>query len=276
MAAGRVAVLRSHLGRGGEGAAPRAAPAAAAGRMQGQRAVVTGGGSGLGRGIALAFAREGATVIITGRREEALQETQRRARGLPGGVLPLRCDISSYANAERLAAFAADKLGGVDVLVNNAGTNVPRRKLKDISVEDWHTVVGTNLNGTFHVCRAVLPLMREQRRGTVINITSIAGKRASVLAGGSYVASKFGMNGLGNVINLEEWENGIRCTNICPGEAATEILDRRPQPPPAERRAMMAQPEDVGEIAVLVATLHPRVFIPELTVTGSTTIDLAM
>eukprot|EP01065_Artemidia_motanka_P006542 TRINITY_DN13215_c0_g5_i1.p2 TRINITY_DN13215_c0_g5~~TRINITY_DN13215_c0_g5_i1.p2 ORF type:complete len:270 (+),score=52.85 TRINITY_DN13215_c0_g5_i1:94-903(+) len=254
---------------------PASSPASSQ-KLQGKRAVVTGGGSGLGRGIALAFAREGADVVITGRRASALEATVQRAASLPGKVIRFECDISVSADADKLAAFVRDRLGGVDVLVNNAGTNVAKRRLKDISVEDWQQVVNTNLNGTFFITRALLPFMREQRRGTVINVTSIAGKRASVLAGGSYVASKFGMNGLGNVVNLEEWENGIRCTNICPGEAATEILDKRAAPPPPEQRAKMAQPEDVGEIAVLVASLPPRVFIPEITVTGNTTIHLAM
>eukprot|EP00756_Hemistasia_phaeocysticola_P048657 Hpha_TRINITY_DN23067_c0_g1::TRINITY_DN23067_c0_g1_i1::g.109294::m.109294 len=251
-------------------------PREALGKLQGKRAVVTGAGSGMGRAIALAFAREGATVVIAGRRVDALKITVDAAASLPGKVVSKQCDISKEESVEGLVTEAKRLMGGIDILVNNAGMNVPQRKLKELKTSDWKAVIDTNLGGTFNVTQAVLPTMRDQRCGTIINVTSIAGKRASVLAGSSYVASKYGMNGLGNMINLEEGPNGIRCTNICPGEVATEILDKRPVPPPPEKRRQMAQPEDIGECAVLVASLPQRVFIPELTVTGITTLDLAM
>lgn len=135
-------------------------------------------------------------------------------------------------------------------------------------------VIDINLNGPFHFCHAVLPIMRANKSGTIINVTSIAGLRALPLAGSSYCASKFGMNSLGSMINKEESEHGIRCTNICPGEVVTEILDKRQSPPTAKERERMVMPEDVAEIAIMVAKMPPRVIIPSITVTGRSTIDL--
>merc|ERR1712194_482439 len=133
---------------------------------------------------------------------------------------------------------------------------------------DFGKVMDTNLSGMFHVCHSVLPIMRAQAGGTVLNVSSIAGQRSSVLAGSAYCASKSGMNALGDSINLEESANGIRCTNICPGETATEILDKREHPPPPEVRAKMVQPEDIGQVAVMLASLPARVIIPHLSITG--------
>ncbi len=98
-----------------------------------------------------------------------------------------------------------------DILVNNAGINIPKRSLQEISIDDWRQVIDININGTFHLVHAVLPHMRAQSDGLIVNITSIAGKRTiSTLAGSSYCASKFAMNSLGEAINLEEYENGER------------------------------------------------------------------
>merc|ERR1712232_652647 len=188
----------------------------------------------------------------------------------------MTCDQSDAAVVAKIVEAAHKQLGRIDILVNNAGTNVPKRKLQVLSVEDFHKVVDINLNGMFHFCHSVLPIMRAQGGGTVLNVSSIAGIRASAPAGGSYCASKFGMNALGNSINLEESKNGIRCTNICPGETATEILDKREHPPPPEVRAKMVQPEDIGQVAVMLASLPSRVIIPHMSITGTTTIDLAM
>lgn len=245
-------------------------------RLEGKKALITGGGSGMGRGIALAFAAEGADVVICGRRPDALAQTVDAAASCTGVVTAMVCDQSDSAAVAKVVQDAKDKLGRIDILVNNAGTNIPVRKLKDVSVDDFEKVLDTNLKGCFFFCHSVLPLMRAQAGGTVLNVSSIAGMRASVLAGSSYCASKFGMNALGNSINLEESENGIRCTNICPGETATEILDKRANPPPPEVRRKMVQPEDIAEVAVVAASLPPRVIIPHMSITGTTTIDLSM
>jgi len=249
-----------------------------AGRLAGKCCIITGAGSGMGKGIALAYAKEGARVVICARRVEMLEGTAAAAvaAGSVGTISVMQCDQSDAASVASVVTAAHAEMGKIDVLVNNAGMNIPKRNLAELSVEDFHRVVDVNLSGAFHFIHSVLPLMRAQKEGTVINISSIAGNMATVLAGTAYSASKFGMIALGNMINLEESANGIRATNICPGEAATEILDKRENPPSKEQRMKMVQPEDIGEIAVTVAALPQRVFIPMLTVTGITTIDIAM
>jgi NADP-dependent 3-hydroxy acid dehydrogenase YdfG len=223
--------------------------------LSGQTAIVTGGGSGIGQGVALGLAAEGAHVVITGRRMEALHATVDQAAGLPGSVEAFAADIGEW-DQSALIEHVVDKHKRLDILVNNAGMNIPKRALKELSVADWHRVIDTNLNGAFHVVHAALPQMRLQQDGLIIQITSISGKRTiSTLAGAAYCASKFAQQSLGNAINLEEYENGIRCTNIAPGEVATAILDARPNPPSQELREQMLNPADIAAAVVMVAKL---------------------
>ena len=239
-------------------------------RLAGKGAIVTGGGSGIGRGIALAFAAEGASVVVTGRRASKLEETAALAADLPGTIRAVAADATARDQGP-LAARALETQT-IDILVNNAGVNVPGRGLPRLTVDDWHALIDTNLNATFHLVHAVLPHMRERRDGLIINVASIAGKRALALSGAAYCASKRGMNALGEAINLEEYEHGIRCTNICPGEVVTEILEKRDAPPSEAQRARMLQPEDVAAAALMCACLPPRAHVTELTITGKSTL----
>jgi NAD(P)-dependent dehydrogenase (short-subunit alcohol dehydrogenase family) len=248
------------------------------GKLDGQTALVTGGGTGIGRSIALAFAREGCNVVVCGRRMEVLSAVCDEAEALGGGYMKaMQCDQADEAAVGSTVTAARAALGGrIDVLVLNAGRNVTERTVDVLSNEDWRAVLDVNLNGPWYFCQAALPTLREQGGGTIINVSSICGLRALDIGGAAYCASKAGLNALGNMINLEEAKNGIRCTNLCPGEVDTPILDRRPVPPTAERRKQMAMPDDLGEVALMIATLPPRVFIPTITVTGITTLELSM
>lgn len=242
-------------------------------QLAGKGAIITGGGSGIGRGVALAFAAQGCSVIVTGRRSEPLKETAKIAAGLPGNVHTFVCDLQDQDQSP-LTEHALETFGGkLDILVNNAGMNIQKRSLAEMSVADWRMLIDVNLNGTYHLVHCVLPVMREQQDGLIINVSSISGRRTiSNLAGSAYCASKHAMGSLGEAINLEEYENGIRCTNICPGEVATEILDQRPVPPPMEKRMQMLQPEDIGAAALMVACLPPRAHVTEIVMTGKTTV----
>ena len=228
-------------------------------------AVVTGAGSGVGRAVAVKFAAEGWQVALVGRREEPLAETAALAGSQAQGrigVFP--CDVSVPDGVTAMGAAVLARFGDVDVLVNAAGINVPRRSLDALSMDDWHRVLATNLHGAYYCVQAFLPGMRARQTGTIININSDVGKTARDLAGAAYVSSKFGLRGLTQQINAEERGHGVRACSLCPRDINTPLLDKRAQPPPPEVRARMLQPEDLAACAWLVATLPPRVVLDEI------------
>jgi NADP-dependent 3-hydroxy acid dehydrogenase YdfG len=139
--------------------------------------------------------------------------------------------------------------------------------MRELTPESWHYMLGANLDGAFNCLYAVLPQMRERRQGLIININSIAGKRGNPLGGAAYVAAKFGLRGLATAVAAEEKANNIRLTSIFPGEVDTPILIQRPTPLSEEHRASILKPEDVAAAILFVATLPPRVSIPELVIT---------
>ena len=155
-------------------------------------------------------------------------------------------------------------MGTVDIVVNSAGINVRKRRLAELSPEDWDQIMSINATGAFNVIYAVLPGMRTRQDGLIVNISSLAGVRASPLGGAAYSASKHAMSALTRVIAIEERDAGIRATNISPGEVDTPILAARPVSVSAEHRARMLQPEDVAAAVVFVATLPGRAHVPEL------------
>ena len=229
-------------------------------------AIVTGAGSGVGRAVALRLAGEGWSVAVVGRRAEQLEQTRSLAGPNSRRVFAFPCDIADPAAVERMVAAALDRLGGIQALVNSAGTNVPRRSLEVLSVEDYQAMIGANLNGTFYCVRAVLPQMRKQGSGTIVNVVSDAGLLANAKAGPAYVASKFGVTGLTQSINAEERERGIRACAIFPGDIDTPLLEKRPAPPPPEARAKMLQPEDVAACVLLAINLPQRAVVEQLLV----------
>ncbi len=234
-------------------------------RLAGKTALVTGGGTGIGLGIALGLAREGCRVAIAGRREAKLRE----AAALYKGDQPLlvhACDVAELADVERLVAWSQSELGALDILVNSAGVNVRRRSLAELSPEDWDTMLRVNASGAFYCTRAVLPAMRQRRDGLIVNISSIAGIRSSLLGGIGYTASKFAMSAMGITAAREEGQYGIRVTNVYPGEVETPILEQRPTPVSAEHRSRILQPEDVAAAVVMIACLPPRAHVSEMVI----------
>jgi len=228
------------------------------GALAGQVAIVTGAGTGIGRAIALAFAREGAVMTLVGRRREPLAQVAAEIAAFGGVADVAPADLTRAEQVDALARDVIERWGRVDILVNNAGTNVPRRALAELDPEDFRLVVDANLVAPFLLTRAVLPSMRAAGRGTIIAISSMAGVRASLLSGPAYSAAKAGLNSFVESINLAERRYGIRACAICPGEVDTPILEQRPVVPPPEARATMLQPEDVAAVALLAATLPDR------------------
>ena len=230
-------------------------------------AIVTGAGSGVGRAVAHRLAAQGWQVAILARRAEALAETTRSAgSGAASRIHPFPCDVADSRAVANVVSEVVKRFGAVHALVNSAGTNIPRRGLDVVSVEDYHALIDVNLNGTFHAVHAVLPVMRKQGEGTIVNVVSDAGLIANAKAGPAYVASKFGVTGLTQSINAEERDKGIRACAVFPGDIDTPLLERRPQPPTAEARAKMLQPEDVAECVMLAINLPQRAVVEQLVV----------
>jgi NAD(P)-dependent dehydrogenase (short-subunit alcohol dehydrogenase family) len=237
--------------------------------QNGGTAVVTGAGSGVGRAIALRFARQSWNVALVSRRSETLSETMSLAPPESHAQLAsFPCDVSDAAAVDVMGKDVLDRFGEVDVLVNAAGINVPQRSFEALSLDDWHAVLGTNLHGAYYCVRAFLPGMRGRQTGTIININSDVGKVARDLAGPAYVSSKFGLNGLTQQINAEERRHGVRACSICPRDINTPLLDKRPQPPSQDARARMIQPDDIADCVWLVVRLPSRAIVEEISLSS--------
>ncbi len=234
--------------------------------LSGKVVLVTGGAGGIGLGIAKAFAAEGCRVAIAGTTEENLVKAVKSAE-TASPLLWRTCDITDRDQVAQLFQWLGDELGTVDILVNSAGINIANRMMSNIDPVEFDRVMAVNTTGTFNCIHAALPAMREKGSGLIVNISSVAGKRAMLLAGLPYCVSKFATSALGTFLNQEECANGIRVTNVYPGETNTPILDKRPTPPPPEKRAKMLQPEDIAACVVTIAKLPGRAVVPELVIT---------
>jgi NAD(P)-dependent dehydrogenase (short-subunit alcohol dehydrogenase family) len=205
-------------------------------------------------------------VALVGRRRDALEATMKQAGNMAAGMLACPCDIGDVASVARMAAEVLRQFGQVEVLVNAAGTNTPKRSLRELALEDYQRLLDTNLNGAYYCVQSFLPAMRAQKSGTIINIVSDAARQASAKAGPAYVISKFGLAGLTQSINAEEKSNGIRACAIFPGDIDTPLLDRRPNPPPPEARQQMLRSEDIAACALLAINLPARALVEEILV----------
>lgn len=231
--------------------------------LSGKTALVTGGGTGIGLGIAVALAKAGCRVAISGRREDVLRDAAEKQRR-ESPLLFCQADVADRSSVDALFNWAAGELKQIDILVNSAGVNVPKRLMADLTPENWDLLMQVNATGAYNCIRKVLPEMLKRGDGLIVNISSIAGKRAGLLGGVAYNASKFAMSALGASVAAEVGSSGIRVTNVFPGEVDTPILLNRPVPVTAEQRAKILQPEDVGAAVLMIACLPPRAHIPEL------------
>ena len=237
--------------------------------LAGKSVLITGGGTGIGAGCAFALADAGCRVAIAGRREEKLRAVA-DAYGGETTILARACDVADREAVNALIAWVNSNLGQVDILLNSAGINIVNRTMEKLDPADWDKLIQVNATGAYNCIHAVLPQMRERRDGVIINISSIAGVRASLLGGVAYSASKFAMTALGTCVGLEERERGIRVTNVYPGEVETPILDARPVPVGAEHRARILQPSDIASMVVAIAALPPRAHVPDIVIKPTT------
>lgn len=223
--------------------------------IEGAVALVTGGGTGIGRGIALALAREGAYVAVCGRRRGLLRETIETIEAGGGQGLAVQADVSDRADVERLVGRVIDQFGAIDILVNNAGIG-GGGPIHTHDVDAWDRIIAVNLRGPFLMARAVLPLMRERGRGHIINISSEAGLKVYENEG-AYGVSKHSLNALSEYIQVENQKHGIRVDTICPGMVVSEMSEGMP----GLDHDKCLHPADIADLVVWLVTRHPNVKI---------------
>ena len=237
------------------------------GPLSGKIAWLTGAGSGIGQAGAVELAKAGATVVISGRRAEALEDTRKLVTAAGGEVHKLPLDVADRHQVAHAAKTLLDGHGRCDILVNSAGVNVPKRYYKDLVPEDWDKVIGINLSGALYCITALLPAMRAQQDGLVINISSWLGRWVGYLGGPAYGASKHALATLTHHLNIEEGVHGIRGCVIYPGEVATPLVKFRPVPPSQADIDRMLKPEDLGRTIRFVAEMPARACLNEIVIT---------
>ncbi len=234
--------------------------------LNGKTAWVTGAGTGIGRAIAVALAKAGCKVGLSGRTRGTLDETAAAIRSEGGICTIATCDVGHAGQVDAAWNAVVAEFGDIDILVNNAGWNTPSRAWKQLTPEIVQQMMGANLTGPFLCTMKVLPAMRTQRDGVVVNVASLAATGIFMVSGVSYTATKHAARAMSLSLNAEEGIHGIRAVCINPGEVETPIMDKRPQPPSAEARALMVQPEDVAAAVLFACTLPPRSCVSELTI----------
>lgn len=220
--------------------------------LAGRTAIVTGSSKGIGLGIAEALAKANANVVVSARKPAEVTEAARRLEALGSGkVLGIPCDVGKLEDVRRLVAETAETLGGVDVLVNNAGFGF-FAPVDEIDPVDWDRLIATNLSGVFYCCHEAIPHLRKSGDAWIINIASLAGKNP--FAGGTaYNASKFGLVGFSEAMMLDVRQQGIRVSCIMPGSVETHFNNHQP----SGEGAWKIQPEDIGQVVMDLLAL-PR------------------
>lgn len=232
--------------------------------LDGKVCIVTGGGSGIGRSAALMMADAGAKVALIGRTLSKVEAVQREIEAAGGGAMAVGLDVADYDGVMRMADDVLSAYGRIDVLVNNAGHSSHHRRLMTTTPEELRAVLDSNVTGTVYCTQAVTPHMIERKEGTIINVSSMAGVNASLLAGMAYSAAKAAVINFTEFLNTELKNTGIRASVVIPGEVDTPILDNRPIAPSADARATMVTADDAAQAIMLIASLPQAACIPEL------------
>ena len=219
-------------------------------RLTGTAAMITGSSRGLGRAVALRYAREGARVSLCSRTPKEIEAVAQEIRRAGGEAIGLKADVSQERDVDRLTAMTLKAFGRLDVLVNNAGVLTPRAPIHQVKVTDWDATLAVNLRGAFLCIRSVLPHLLKQGSGSVINVSSGAGKRRAP-TWGPYAVSKFGIEGLTGAVAEETRGSGVRVNAINPGGTRTSM---RASAYPEEDPTQLQTPEDIAGIFVYLAS----------------------
>ncbi len=229
--------------------------------LEGKTAIVTGGGRGIGEGIARVLARDGANVVVMGRHAEEVESVSHAIVASGGRALPVVADVTDWSSLEAMTRRTVDHFGGIDVLVNNAGIEAPPRLLEDLTVAQWDEVLGVNLKGVFLCCKAVLPAMSARGRGRIVNIGSIAGRRMTFFGSADYTVSKYGVEGLTQHLAWELADRRITVNSVCPGGVLTPLMEEKISPAFREQVTRRLVPlgrmctiEEIGEAVSFLAS----------------------
>jgi len=225
------------------------------GRLSGKVALVTGGGTGIGRGVALALAAEGAQVVVCGRRSGPLEEVVRSITHEGGEALAVQADISRREDVDRVVSTTLKYYGRIDILVNNAAID-GGAPIQEQSIDEWEQVLSVNLGGPFLAARAVLPQMRDQGGGDIVNISSESGLE-HYPGDGAYGVSKHGLNALSEYIQRENQNAGVRVSTVCPGMVVTEMTENSA----GLDHNKCLYPEDIADLVVWLVTRRPNIKI---------------
>lgn len=229
------------------------------GLLKGKKAIVTGGGRGIGRAIALAMAEAGCDVAIASRTRDELEKTVNEIGMFGSQGLAIIADISDPLDIEYMIDTAIENFGKIDILVNNAGIAIFKPFL-ELTQEDWDTTMSINVRGAFLCAQKVAKYMIPQGSGTIVNICSSASQKAYVNQM-AYVASKHAMLGISRALNLELKPYGIKVHAVCPGGVDTKLTaDARPN----DDRSDWMSPEDIAHAVMMLLTMHDRATVDEI------------
>jgi NAD(P)-dependent dehydrogenase (short-subunit alcohol dehydrogenase family) len=232
-------------------------------KLQGKVAIVTGGGKGIGRATALALADEGASVVVAARTQADVAGVAAEIRARHGDdarrAVAIACDVTDPAQVKAMVDRVVAEYGRIDVLVNNAGYS-KQMPFDELTLDEFRTAFEVNTVGTFNCCKAVVPVMRRQKGGKIVNVVSGAGRRGSKRRT-AYVTAKFGVMGFSQCLQLETADDGISVIPVLPGPVDTEMRARNN---PGEDRAKLMKPEDIAEAIVFAATRAHLVILPDV------------
>lgn len=242
-------------------------------RLEGQIAIVTGAGTGIGASTAKLLASEGAQVVVVGRRKALLDAVVAEIERSGGKAVARSSDLARPKDAAAVGEWAVGEFGRVDVLVNNAGASSKVRNIQWVGLDDWDQVLGVNLTGVFALTQSVLPIMVKQGHGSIVTISSAAARNPGLLGGAPYGAAKAAVANLMGHVHQVLRNTGVRATTIFPAEVDTPILENRPLVPDAKARETMMRPEDIAQAVLFCLTLPPRTVVEELVISPTRTRD---
>ena len=234
--------------------------------LQDKVCIITGGGSGIGRGAGVMMAQNGATVVLIGRTKAKVDAVKDEIEAEGGSALSFSLDVADNEAVQKMAKDVLDAFGRIDVLVNNAGHSSLHRRLLNTTPQEIREVIDSNLIGTIFCAQAVVPAMLAAGSGTIINVSSLAGVTPGPFSGLAYGAAKAAVINFTTFLNADLRNTGIRASVIIPGEVDTPILNNRPIPPDEEVRSLMVDVAETSAVINLIASLPQRTNIPELVI----------